>query len=561
MNGPEPTVWITSVLAAVLAMGLTAPSYAQNASTDSTQIEQRIEETTPRETVPKDAPTPNVDQPDAATPEELVDAFSFVLSAVVIAGATVFTPEDLAQHYEDFLAKSVDQNDVSAIAKAITDHYRDAGYALSRADVPEQEIVGGVLHLSVTEGYVEEVIFEGDVTSDGIIRRYAEAVLDDRPTRLPTIERALLLVNDLSGVTVKDSRLSDGSGTDAKVLTVVLEQKSLDANFYVDNRGSPSSGRWQSWTAAGVNGVFDAGDRLQIGLFTIPDEPEELVFVQGKWLMPVGGWGATVEVSVSGSVSDAGSGDAANSTETDTVHVTTKVRQPVVRTREQSLWVNVTLDYLNSNEDTNGTVSYEDRNRTARLGVEYFVADVLNGDLYAQTEYSRGIGILNASESGEPALSRTDGSAAFDKLTMELRRFQNIVDGLGVQVQAKGQWANKPLLSSEEFSVGGGQYGRAFDYGEISGEKGGAGLVELSYTEQDLADWLDSLSVYAFYDAGAVWFDGGTREFLSSAGAGVRGTVFERYYWDGQMAKPLTRVVSTESDKAMRLLFSIGAGF
>lgn len=532
---------------------------AQTSSTDPARIEERIErnrDLTPQQPAPvlenRVAPDTS-DTPDA--PQDL----SFVLSAVVIDGVTVFTPAQLVALYQPYLGKVVTADDIRAIAATIDDLYRAEGYIFSTATVPPQEVVSGAVRFDVIEGYVADIAVTGEVPADGIVNAYLAEVLAEKPTKLATVERALLLINDLAGVAVMDSNVADGENPGEKILNIELAAQKYTGELYLDNRGTPSSGRLQSWTSGAVNGLAGAGSRAELGLFTIPNAPEELVYLQGKWLQPVGDWGATVEMAVSGSLSDAGGTAAENDTESDSFRITATVRQPLYRTRDASLWAFGELDYYNLSENTFGSVNYDDRNRTARIGVEFYSADLAGGDLYAKAAYVRGLDVLGASDKGDELLSTTDGDATFDKVTLELRRLQRLGAGVALQTQAKGQIANRNLLSAEEFSVGGGQYGRAYDYGEISGKRGVAGLMELRYTGQEPTDWIDSYDLYGFYDAGASWNSGAERDFLSSAGIGIRGQFAHDIYADFQIAKPLSRIVSTEDNKDVRYLFSIGA--
>ena len=483
--------------------------------------------------------------------------FSFVLSAVAIEGATAFTPAELAPFYADYLAKTVTNVEVEKIAQTITKAYRDAGYVFSQADAPVQDVLAGVLRIKVTEGYVERIEYADDVSGNSVVGSYMAPVLAERPTRLATIERALLLINDLPDVAIGDTSVADGSEDGGKVLKVALDYSAVNADFYMDNRGTPSSGRLQAWTSAAANGLFGVGNRLQFGVFTVPDKPQELIYLQTKWSQPIGPWGTTVEASVSGSQSNAGADLEDSDTESDSFRVHLTLRHPIIRTRNDSLWLLGELDYYDVNEDVSNAVSYQDRNRTARIGLEYYRSDLLAGDFYAKAAYDRGFDVMGAKNS---QLSRSDGERQFNLVTLELRRLQKLWGGFGLYLQAKGQWASKPVLSGAEFSVGGSQYGRAYDYGEIAGDQGAAGSVELRYTGENPTDWLDSYDLYAFYDGGVVWDAGVERQVITSAGGGLRATFALGFYGDVQVAKPLNHEVSTESDKDLRVLFSLGAG-
>jgi hemolysin activation/secretion protein len=545
---------------AVVAFFLAAcPAAAQSTTTasDPTQIEQRVDDKQPRRPAVLE---PHLDILPKSQVTSTADKFSFVLSAVIIDGATAFSRADLAPLYGKYLARKVTEVEVQEIAQAVTQVYRDAGYVFSQADVPVQDVLAGVLKIRVTEGYVAAVDYGADGPAEGIVAAYLAPVLAERPVRLETIERAMLLVNDLPGVTIADASIADGDGPGARVLKLKLEEQAVNAELYMDNRGTPSSGRLQTWASASANGVLSTGDKLQAGLFTIPDAPRELLYGMVRWTQPLGSLGTTGELTLSGSKADAGADLADNDTETDSRRLLLSLRHPLLRTRKDSLWALAEFDIYDVNEDTQGATSYEDRNRTARLGMEFYLSEALNGDFYAKAMYARGLDILGASNPGNGQLSRSDGKATFDKVTLEVRRLQKLWGGFGLYAQAKGQWANQPLLTAAEFSLGGSQYGRAYDYGEVVGDRGAAASVELRYTGKKPADWIESFDLYGFYDGGIAWNDGARRQVLTSAGAGLRGTFAKGFYADLQVAKPLNHEVSTEADKDLRILFAIGAG-
>lgn len=542
-------------------LAMSHPALAQNTSQESgaAQIEQRIQ---PSKKSAPEVEQPQIDVAPGKPAARMGDRSAFVLSAVVIQGATAIPAADLAPIYKTYLAKKISELEIQEIAEAITKAYRDAGYVFSQADVLPQEIIGGVLTIVVTEGFVESLRFDGDAMAGrGIIDGYMAPVLAERPVRLKTIERAMLLVNDLPGVSVADTSITAGASPGGQVLNITLRVKQADADLYLDNRGTPSAGRLQTWVAGAANGLSGPGSRLQIGVFTVPDKPEELVYAAGTWSQPVTDAGTIAELSVSGSVANAGADLAESATESDSLRVKVSLRHPVLRRRLDSLWVVGEFDYYNLNEESFGTVNYEDRTRTARIGIEYFRPEILNGSFFANAVYARGVDVFGASNPGNGELSRSDGRSSFDKVTLEIRRLQKVVGGFAILTQAKGQWANQPLLSGAEFSLGGSQYGRAFDYGELTGELGAGGLIEIRYTGKKPTDWLDSYDLYGFYDAGAVWQDIGGSQFLSSAGVGMRSAFKHGIVADIQAARPLNRRVSTEGDKDIRVLFSLGAGF
>ena len=128
---------------------------------------------------------------------------------------------------------------------------------------------------------------------------------------------------------------------------------------------------------------------------------------------------------------------------------------------------------------------------------------------------------------------------------------------------ASGQKSPHTLLSSEEFSVGGRRFGRAYDPSEISGNQGAAGALELQYDSPYKPAPMRRIQVYGYYDIGAVWGAGFTRNSMASAGGGLRlGLPFD-INANIEFAWPLTRAITPgESDqRSPRVFFNILARF
>ena len=76
----------------------------------------------------------------------------FVLRGVRLSGAHALPQEALANSYRDYLDKSISEADLARIADGITDQYRAAGYHLSRAIVPPQDVAGGRIKIRSHRG-------------------------------------------------------------------------------------------------------------------------------------------------------------------------------------------------------------------------------------------------------------------------------------------------------------------------------------------------------------------------------------------------------------------------
>jgi hemolysin activation/secretion protein len=262
---------------------------------------------------------------------------------------------------------------------------------------------------------------------------------------------------------------------------------------------------------------------------------------------------------------DPGSSKAAFDSDIRIAQFLGRVWHPVLRSRRQSLWITGTFDYRNFREQQFDDTVISDRLRTLRAAATYALADRFNGDNQVRLELSQGLDILGASDEGAADLSRADGQSVFTKLSGTVIRLQKITDRIALQLGVAGQWSADPLLSYEEFSLGGEQFGRAYDYGEVTGDDGVAGSGELRYGDSTRWPWLSEYQVYGFYDIGAVWNEtpggGTTRDSLASAGAGLRLFLTSRLRASFEAAKPLTRMVQTTDDEDWRFFFSAGVTY
>ena len=539
----------------ILGQCLASGASAQQ-SPDLSNIDRRIKEREQRLLPERGPALPELGT--VAVPREAVTEFT--LSGVVIEGATALEPARFAPLYEEFLATTVGSEQVYEILQRVTKLYRDEGYFLTRAVAPVQQVVAGVLRVRVIEGHIARFAVRGDTRQQDVLQGYAGPALRERPARLDTVERVLLLMNDVPGVAITPSLKPLNEDAGEYELGVTVTYKPVDASAQIDNRGTPEVGRLQGFLTGAVNGLLGYGESFQANFVTTPNQPEELQYGSLTATAPVGSAGTYVSAVGAYGAVDPGSSKRALDSDIRIAQFVGRAWHPLIRSRQQSLWISGTFDFRNFRETQFDDTVISDRLRTLRAAATYGLTDRLDGESQIKLEVSHGLDILGASDDDSAKLSRSDGKSDFTKATGSVIRLQKLTERIGVQLGIAGQWSADPLLSYEEFSLGGEQFGRAYDYGEVSGEHGVAASGELRYSGATPWQWLGEYQVYGFYDAGAVWNDvpggGNSRDSLTSAGGGVRLKVMDRMRATFEAGKPLTRSVATTGDKDWRFFFS-----
>ncbi|MEQ1618474.1 MAG: POTRA domain-containing protein [Terricaulis sp.] len=485
----------------------------------------------------------------------------FTLLGVAIDGANAFTQADLSRHYLPYLARSVSLDDLARIADAITTRYRHAGYFLSHAIVPPQDGASGVARIVVLEGRIAEVVIEGDGRDQA--RAYVRG-LDSQPVAdLHDLDRRLALANDVPGLSVRSRIEPYPNDPTGHRLVVTTQFEAIDGVVSIDNRGSEDAGPLQAYGRVRTNSVLLAGDQISLGMFTTPDSPEDFTHIEGAYSISLDN-GARVTATLAESRARDGHDMASPDIGGDVQALSLRYEHPLQRGRAAGLWLGAAFDLHHAENDWASGGGYADELRVARVSLRGF----LDEGGRATTVFARasfGLDFLGASGRSLARRSRYDADGEFVALNLHASHYRDLSRHVGVYASIDGQWADRPLLLSEEFSVGSQPYGRAYNPGEISGDHGLAGLVELrAGFDPDLGP-ISFLQGYLFYDTAQVWNYNTAPDAdelsLSSAGAGLRVNIEDWLIARWEFARPLTRTPFEQGDKDWRQFFSLAAAY
>ncbi|MFZ2541410.1 MAG: ShlB/FhaC/HecB family hemolysin secretion/activation protein, partial [Gallionella sp.] len=163
----------------------------------------------------------------------------------------------------------------------------------------------------------------------------------------------------------------------------------------------------------------------------------------------------------------------------------------------------------------------------ATVGLTFNHEDKFGGGgitLFNLTLATGSLSMDDASLSDDKLLAQTNG--AFTRFAFGLNRLQRLSDSYSLSLALSGQYANKNLNSSEQFSLGGANGVRAYPQGEAFGDEGRLATVELR------RNFTQSLQGLMFFDAGSViinhdpYLAGSNTRSLSGGGVGVNAKIF-----------------------------------
>ncbi|WP_370691684.1 ShlB/FhaC/HecB family hemolysin secretion/activation protein [Bradyrhizobium sp.] len=559
-------VWYAATML-VLTVIAPEPAQAQHASQpgfDPRQTEKRFDALQSEQAAAaarsgvQVPPVPRSEAPADSTP--LV-----VLRKVSLTGAGAIPHEDITRIYQPYLGKKISQADLAAIASAVSDLYRAAGFHLSRAIVPPQDIEGGHVRLQVIEGGITEIAFKGDGAEQFGVRSLLGPVLAEQPSRLPTLERQLLLINGRPGVRVTDTQLEEiGLGSGRFRLVVHLKTWRIFTSLGIDNLGSSSVGPWQTYAAGAFNSYLAPGDVLAVNLSTIANDPRQLAFGRLSYDVPVGTDGA--QFGASALYSEVRPGDFRRLFNDVTTTESFEIRGSIVplQTQKSTLTLTGALAFTNVTEKDIFGAFYMDHIRTIRLTADYRLQDNFGGTNYLTATWRQGLDVFGASRGDDLFVSRNGVSSTFSVLNLGFTRYQTLSDAWSVKLSGAGQLASGPLFTSQQFYLGGAAFGRGYGSAEISGDNAMAGSLELRFDQKLTFKHLTGYQLYGFVDAGTAWNYGYKYTeglALTSAGLGARFFLGDDLRADIAVAAPLSYRAPDNTTRSARVLFSLSNSF
>lgn len=504
------------------------------------------------------------------------EKITFTLKDVTFEGMSAYTPAQLQSVYSAKVGQKISLADVYGIAANLTAKYRNDGYILTQVVVPPQTISDGIVRLRIVEGKLDQIRVDGPGSQGSnadIIRLYVEELKSHGVLNNKNLEKTLLLINDLPGVTARSVLSPSKNIVGASDLAILIERKSYDGTIGVNNKGSRFLGQWQATAGAALNSLLGYNERLEAQIAYAPSGQGvdyELLYGELVGSVPVGKYGTKLQANFGSSNTQPGHTLEQFDVLGQSRFGGVSVFQPIVRSREFNINSTVGIDLRATKTRSDLTSPATEDKITALRAAGHmdfvdtlFAAAVTNANL----QVSRGLGILGASDNGDANLSRPDADTSFTKITADVTRLERLIDGLALQTSVRGQMSNAALLSAEEFGIGGASdIGRGYDPSELVGDDGIAGSIELQWTSPYQISWLNSYVVYGFYDIGKVWNDDATsaslrEQSLASAGVGFKASLTEATHFDMMVAKPLTRDVAAETDDDTRVYVGFSQDF
>lgn len=448
------------------------------------QIEQKFAPELPQVRRERAQPERLQPQPGAATVE--VKKFRF-------EGNSRLTTEQLEAFTKPYLGQRLDFQGLQSVADLVAQAYRESGWIV-RAYLPRQEVADGNITISIVEALFGKAIITEPAADRVEARRLVQIVnaaqQAGQPLGAAAIDRALLLLDDIPGISVAGNLVAGTNPGETDLLLGVTDRGWMTGNAVVDNYGSLSTGVNRFTGSLTINSPLRQGDSLGLTFLKTTGSDYERV----GYSFPVGGDGWRLGAHATNMTYKLQGSFASSDGHGSSTTAGLDASYPLVRSQLQNLNFSWSLDNKQMKNYSAGAVTSDYSIDVMGLTLAGNRIDnwMGGGSTIASATLNSGKNHLGTDTAG----ANTTGNYA--KLFMSLARQQTLTNTLSAYVGVSTQYASKNLDSSEKLYASGPSGVRAYQSADGSGTQGNTFTAEL----KDRVN--DKTTASVFYDRGQV---------------------------------------------------------
>lgn len=442
-------------------------TYAQ-AAPDAGQLQQQIDREREIALPKQSAPVEVAPQPLKSLPSETVTVTAFSFN-----GNTLLTTEQLAPIVASYVSRPLSFTELQQAAAAVAKAYRDAGWIV-RAYLPKQDITEGTVTIQIVEAIFGGTQLEGSpsrINSERLLNTVEHYQPKGQNLNMDQLDRAILLLDDLPGVTVAGSLQKGVGENETDLVLKTADEPLINGEISADNAGARSTGGNRINGSLNLNSPLKLGDQASLNVL----HSRGTDYSRLAYSLPIGQQGLRIGVSGSYLDYDLVEGDFAGQGSGQSSTVGLDASYPLIRSRMKNLYVGINVDQNSFDNEFNQLTSnrYDITNVSLSLNGNLFDKLGGGGANAASLSLTQGdINLSNRDNRSQANANPLDIGGSFTKLNYRLSRQQVITDRISAFATLSGQAASDNLDSAEKFYLGGANGVRAYPANEGAGDHG-----------------------------------------------------------------------------------------
>ncbi len=431
-------------------------------------------------------------------------------------GNTAISTAELRAAVAPFVAKEITSEGLEEARRAVTELYISRSYINSGAILPDQNVKDGVVLLKVVEGRLTGINLTGNrrLRNSYIISRVRRA--GSTPLNIVKLKNQLELIRQDPNLTRVNAELRPGAAPGESYLDLSVEEANpFQLGLQFSNRRPPSVGAEQFEALASDRNLTGNGDTLALRYGINRGGIEHFEFAGARdfsldYTLPVSPSDTTVAASFSRTdapVVEEPFQDLDITSDSKSFALT--LRQPFYRTPATEFAMFLSGGYRQNKTFLLGkpfSFSSGDQNGRSvvsaiRFGQEFTTRDQIQA-FSARSTFGFGVNLFNATINSDDNVP--DGQFV-DWLgqVQYVRRLGKSDNQLVFRLS--GQLTDSPLLSIEQFAIGGFDTVRGYRENQIIRDNGLVSNIELHIPLLHGKGGYSMLDLVPFYDLGYGW--------------------------------------------------------
>lgn len=154
---------------------------------------------------------------------------------------------------------------IETVADTITQYYRERGFILAKAYIPQQQVRDGVVSLNIMLGKLGSVeVVNAKRINKSLLKRTFNGSLD-QPVTADNTEENLYLINDIPGVYAQGYFEPGDQVGDTRLKLNVTKESWFDTSVRIDNHGAKTTGENRLYGEFVLHNPSTLGDEIQLG--------------------------------------------------------------------------------------------------------------------------------------------------------------------------------------------------------------------------------------------------------------------------------------------------------
>jgi len=523
----------------------------------------------------------------AAAPAAEEDRYRFDILEYEVSGNSVLPAALIEQAVMPFMGPGKRMADVEAARTALEKVYQSQGFLSVFVDVPEQQVTDGLVRLQVIEGKVDRVMVTGSrYFSHGYIRSKITALTEGQVPNFNDVQQQLVALNRTPDRRVQPVLRPGKLPGTVEAELKVDDKLPFSGSVELHNQHAVDTDPLRLAVGLRYGNLFQRDHSLALNAIVAPRAIDQARIFVLNYAIPEddGDTWAFTAVNSDSSVASLGGVNVLGKGTTFSLRYITplgvardgswhslslgadlKHLQQQVKVGNDTLAT--PLRYLPFQMAYNGvwpasTGPGSSLNATFTMAQRKILQRDLNVDFCAGSQ-------------DQFACNKYGGDGSFATLRLDWRHSEPLPARTSLGLRLAGQYANQPLVSAEQFAMGGAETVRGYLESSALGDTGWLGSLELrspnwagqinpaGATAQTA--WVQDLTVFAFVDAAQVRLSEplpgqSASDMLMGTGLGLRLTGRYGLSLALDLARP-TKTTASVTTKDTRLHARLGWKF